>query len=130
MKDQCEDHLLNSEIWSVSNPHPDHTPILLVLMDQVTYPLFMAHMWDLNITDKVTRVILDESQALVASQLYCPTITQLTLLVDMGIPLGLLLATLPSSIVPPPDADVGDQAFACCQGMNGQAQPHVPPMIV
>ena len=101
IKDRCEDHLLDWEIWSPSNPHPEHTPILLVWTDQVAHPLLMAHVWHLKAANKVARVILDEPQALVTSQRYRPIRTQLTSLADMGIPFGLLSATLPSGIVPP-----------------------------
>ena len=101
MKDRCNEHMLTSEIWTSSNPQPGHTPVLLVLIDQVPHHLFMAHVRYLKSTNKVARIILDEPQALVASQKYRPVMKQLTVLAEMGIQIGLLSATLPPGIVPP-----------------------------
>jgi len=56
--------------------------------------LFMAHVRYLKSTNKVARIILDEPQALVASQKYRPVMKQLTVLAEMGIQIGLLSATL------------------------------------
>ena len=86
--------MLTSEIWTSLNPHPGHTPILLVLINQVPHHLFMAHVQYLKSTNKVARIILDEPQALVASQKYWPVMKQLTVLAKMGIQIGLLSATL------------------------------------
>src|SRR5882724_11011642 len=101
MKDQCKEHMLTSEIWTSLNPQPGNTPVLLVLIDQVPHHLFMAHVQYLKYTNKVARIILDEPQALVASQRYQLVMTQLTVLAKMGIKIGLISATLPPGIVPP-----------------------------
>ena len=93
--------MLTSEIWMPSNPKPGHTPILLVSIDQVCHPLFLAHVHHLKSTNKVSRMILDEPQALVASQKYWPVMTQLSVMAEMGFKNGLLSATLPPGIVPP-----------------------------
>src|SRR5882672_2330097 len=85
-----------SSAWE--HPYP---PILLVMIDQVPHHIFLAHVRYLKSTNKVARVIVDEPQALVASQRYRPVMTQLTVMAEMGIQIGLLSATLPPGIVPP-----------------------------
>ena len=93
--------MLTSEIWTSSNPQPGHTPVLLVLIDQVPHHLFMAHVWYLKSTNKLSRIILDGPQAIVASQSYWLVMTQLIVLAEMGIQIWLLSATLPPGILPP-----------------------------
>src|SRR5467141_2544480 len=99
--------MLTSETWTPSNPQPGNTPILLVMIDQVPHHLFLAHVRYLKSTNRVARVIVDEPQALVASQRYHPVMNQLTVMAEMGIQIGLLSEMRPSRHSTPTHAHVG-----------------------
>lgn len=96
----CQQLHINAAIWLDTHHDPGEPAILLVTPDRSQSSSFWEYVDLHQNVGRLARIIIEESHLLQTAKDYCPVMDQLLEIVEAGVPIGLISATMPRPMVP------------------------------